>query len=266
MRKTNKFEQGYKNLISATLSGEVIDSRAGATREVFGASWYYDRRQGFPLMTARKIFLRGIMGELSAFLKGATTLKEFEDEGCPYWKDWADSHGYMGQIYGAQWRNWMGHFDQLKTVVNNLVANPQSRRHIVSAWNPIDLPEMALPPCHYAMQFNVSGDGEHLDIMVHMRSLDIMVGFPSDVALYAVLQTLVANETGLRPRMLVFSIGSCHLYEAHLEQALEYLSRPTYGACTLLMPKLMGIDSFDPGEVRLADYKHGEPMSLELMV
>jgi thymidylate synthase len=257
-------EIAYRQLILETLSeGVPASSRAGDMLEVFGKQISFDltHEAGFPLFTGRRIFIQGVVGELAAFLQGATHVSAFQTLGCNYWNTFADENGNLGPVYGAQWRDWDGH-DQLMALVDLMKTNPTSRRMVVNAWNVTAMSEMCLPPCHYTFQVNV--DHNHFDLLVSMRSLDLMLGFPSDVLLYALLMKVLANDTGLMPRRLIFSIGSCHIYAVHGEASREYLGRPLIEGPDFVRVD-GGIDSFMPSSVSVVNYRPCEPIYLELL-
>jgi thymidylate synthase len=187
----------------------------------------------FPLLSNRKIFYYGILGELAAFLQGATTLREFKDFGCNFWDEnarvWPPNKGLskeewqVGRIYGAHWRQWEGWLDQLHMVVDSIKQDPCGRRHIMTTWNPAELEDMCLAPCHLLVQFLVYGD--MLDAVVYMRSVDIALGLPSDIITYAVLTMLIAKETGYQPGQVHFQFGDAHVYEAHFEKLWQQIGR-----------------------------------------
>lgn len=257
----NPHEWKYRELIGRTLQGDSKASRGAPSVEIFGVQIEFDLAEGSAVFTGRKLYPRGVWGELAAFLEGATNVSDFEKHGCNYWKQWAAEDGDLGPIYGYQWRYWGDSVDQIHQLKEMLRSDPESRRMVVSAWNPSDTNKMGLPPCHYAMQFRRRG--VHLDVLVTMRSLDLMVGFPSDVILYETLLRLAGGTARLIPGRVIFSIGSCHIYEPHIDQALDYLSRPVYEPPCMLT-RGMDLDNYDPSTMALVDYKHGDSMQLEL--
>lgn len=187
----------------------------------------------FPILTNRKIFYYGILGELAAFLRGATTLREFKAFGCNFWdenaKKWGENEGLegadlqVGRIYGAQWRKWNSWYDQLKAVVDGIKQDPYGRRHIMTTWNPTELDHMCLPPCHLLVQFILYGNT--LEAVVYMRSVDIALGLPSDIITYSVLTMLIAKETGYQPGQVHFQFGDAHVYEPHFEKLWQQIGR-----------------------------------------
>ena len=187
----------------------------------------FDLRESFPLMTTKKLHLKSIVHELIWFLSGSTNVAYLRQNGVTIWDEWADAQGELGPVYGHQWRSWPardgGEIDQIARLVDGIRANPDSRRHIVSAWNPADLDRMALPPCHALFQFYVAR-GE-LSCQLYQRSADVFLGVPFNIASYALLCAMVAQVTGLKPGDFVHTFGDVHLYLNHLEQAREQLSR-----------------------------------------
>ena len=206
---------------------EKSDRTGTGTRSVFGWQMRYDLAEGFPLLTTKKLHLRSIIHELLWFLQGDTNIAYLRENGVGIWDEWADEHGDLGPVYGAQWRSWPApdgsHIDQISQVLGELRSNPDSRRLIVSAWNVAELPKMALAPCHALFQFWVA-EGR-LSCQLYQRSADIFLGVPFNIASYALLTCLVAEQTGLQPGEFIWTGGDCHLYLNHLEQADEQLRR-----------------------------------------
>jgi len=226
----------YLNLMAEVLDyGVDVPDRTGTgTREVFGTTLDVPLyKNKFPLLTTRRIFYSGVLAELCCFIQGKFMLKDFKEAGCNYWdanaKAWPPNIVHpnqplqLGRTYGVQWRNWDYHFDQLAALVGGLQADPHGRRHILTAWNPSELHLMCLPPCHIMSQFNVQND--KLNCFVYQRSVDVCLGLPSDIVLYAGLVHLLANHLGLDVGTLKFAFGSTHIYNNHLEQAEEQLLR-----------------------------------------
>jgi thymidylate synthase len=219
----------YLDLLSDILENgfERADRTGTGTRAVFGRQMRFDLADGFPMVTTKKLHLRSIIVELLWFLKGDTNIKYLKDNGVSIWDDWADANGDLGPVYGKQWRSWAapdGHvIDQIQWVLDEIRTNPNSRRLIVSAWNPADVNEMALPPCHCLFQFNVM-DGK-LNCQLYQRSADIFLGVPFNIASYALLTLMMARATGLKPGEFVHTFGDAHLYLNHIEQAKLQLSR-----------------------------------------
>ncbi len=206
---------------------EKGDRTGTGTRSVFGHQMRFDLSDGFPLVTTKKLHLRSIIHELLWFLNGDTNIKYLKDNGVRIWDEWADENGDLGPVYGYQWRSWPrpggGAIDQISTLLDQIRKNPESRRLIVSAWNPADVENMALPPCHCLFQFYVA-DGR-LSCQLYQRSADIFLGVPFNIASYSLLILMVAQVTGLKPGSFVHTFGDAHLYLNHLEQAEEQLSR-----------------------------------------
>jgi len=208
--------------------GEERSDRTGTgTLSVFGYQTRFDLRKGFPLITTKKLHLRSIVEELLWFIKGETNVRSLNERGVTIWDKWADEKGDLGPVYGYQWRSWPTtdgrYVDQLRQVIDQIKTNPDSRRHVVSAWNVGDLEKMALYPCHLLFQFNCVG--EFLDCKMYQRSADTFLGVPFNIASYAILTMMVAQETGRTPRELITSFGDLHLYKNHIEQARLQLTR-----------------------------------------
>ncbi len=203
------------------------DRTGTGTRAVFGAQMRFDLSDGFPMITTKKLHLKSIIHELLWFLKGDTNIAYLKENGVRIWDDWADENGDLGPVYGKQWRSWAAPdgrvIDQIDWVLNEIQTNPQSRRLIVSAWNPADVNEMALPPCHCLFQFSVM-DGK-LSCQLYQRSADLFLGVPFNIASYALLTHMMARATGLQPGEFVHSFGDVHLYHNHFEQAELQLTR-----------------------------------------
>jgi thymidylate synthase len=216
---------------------EKRDRTGTGTLSVFGHQMRFDLAHGFPLVTTKKLHVKSIIYELLWFLRGDTNVKYLNDHGVSIWNEWADADGDLGPVYGKQWRSWPGPdgttIDQIANVVAEIHRNPNSRRLIVSAWNPADVDRMALPPCHCLFQFNVA-DGA-LSCQLYQRSADVFLGVPFNIASYALLTVAVAQVTGLKPGAFVHSLGDAHLYLNHLEQAHLQLSRAPRPLPTLRM-------------------------------
>ena len=216
----------YLDLVEKILrEGERKDDRTGTgTLSIFGAQVKYDLRDGFPLLTTKKVLFSAVVRELLWFLRGSTNIHDDLTQHTPIWDAWADDEGELGPIYGKQWRDWGGQgIDQIANALELIRQDPTSRRIIVSAWNVADLPKMALPPCHAFFQFYVIGG--RLDCQLYQRSADIALGVPFNIASYALLTRMVAQVTGLAPGEFVHTFGDLHLYSNHLEQAREQLTR-----------------------------------------
>jgi len=209
-------------------NGHERGDRTGVgTRGVFGRQMRFDLERGFPLLTTKRLHVRSIIIELLWFLRGDTNIGWLKENGVSIWDDWADENGDLGPVYGKQWRSWAAPdgrvIDQIQWVLDEIRTNPNSRRLIVSAWNPADVNDMALPPCHCLFQFNVMGG--RLNCQLYQRSADVFLGVPFNIASYALLTHMMARATGLRPGDFVHTFGDTHLYLNHLEQAQLQLTR-----------------------------------------
>ena len=238
--------------------GRRKDDRTGTgTLSVFGYQMRFDLGCGFPLLTTKKVHTKSIIHELLWFLAGDTNVAYLHENGVTIWDEWADEHGDLGPIYGYQWRSWPApdgrHVDQLAAVIESIRDDPDSRRHIVSAWNVADLPRMALAPCHALFQFYVA-DGR-LSCQLYQRSGDLFLGVPFNIASYALLTHMVAQVTGLEVGDFVHTLGDAHLYLNHLDQAREQLTREPRALPELrLDPSCRTIDAFTPGSVDVVGY------------
>jgi thymidylate synthase len=216
----------YLDLIKHVLDeGERRDDRTGVgTLSVFGAQARYDLRDGFPIVTTKKVLFAAVVRELLWFLRGATNINDGLTQHTPIWDAWADPDGELGPIYGYQWRNWGGHgIDQIAQAIELVRTDPTSRRNLVSAWNVDDLPRMKLPPCHTFFQLYVAGDW--LDLQMYQRSADLALGVPFNIASYALLLSMIAQDTGKRPRYFVHTLGDAHVYVNHVEGLMTQLAR-----------------------------------------
>jgi thymidylate synthase len=235
------------------------DDRTGTgTWSLFGRQLRFDLREGFPLVTTKKVFLKGIVHELLWFLAGDTNVRYLQEHGVRIWDEWADEHGELGPVYGAQWRSWPapdgGTIDQMAKVVEAIRTNPSSRRHIVSAWNPAQVDAMALPPCHSLFQFYVA-DGR-LSCQLYQRSADLFLGVPFNIASYALLTLMVAQVTDLAPGDFVHTFGDVHLYGNHAEQADLQLTREPYPLPRMwLNPEVRDLFAFRYEDFRLEGYR-----------
>ena len=226
---TNAAERQYLDLLAEVLAdGARKSDRTGTgTLSVFGRQLRFPLADSFPLLTTKKLHVKSIVYELLWFLRGDTNVKWLQERGVTIWDEWADENGNLGPVYGYQWRHWRtpggGEVDQIKNVVSSLRTKPDSRRHIVSAWNPADVDRMALPPCHALFQFYVANG--RLSCQMYQRSADLFLGVPFNIASYALLTLMAAQVTGLKPGEFILTLGDAHLYLNHLEQAKEQLSR-----------------------------------------
>lgn len=251
--------QAYLDLLARVLeTGTPKTDRTGTgTRSLFGAQLHFDLSAGFPLVTTKKLHLKSIVHELIWFLRGDTNIAYLKANGVSIWDEWADAKGDLGPVYGRQWRAWPkpdgGTLDQLGDIVAQIRSNPDSRRLVVSAWNPAELPRMALAPCHCLFQFYVA-EGR-LSCQLYQRSADIFLGVPFNIASYALLTAMVAQVCGLRPGTFVHTFGDVHLYNNHVEQALLQLSRAPRALPTLhLNPAIDDLFAFTFGDVRVEGY------------
>src|SRR5690348_1429899 len=219
----------YLDLMEKALrhGAEKRDRTGTGTRSIFGHQMRFDLADGFPLVTTKKLHLKSIIYELLWFLRGDTNVHWLQEHGVTIWDEWADANGQLGPVYGYQWRSWPtrtdGTIDQISNLIRDIKANPDSRRLIVTAWNPADVPKMALPLCHCLFQFYVANG--KLSCQLYQRSADIFLGVPFNIASYALLTMMVAQVTGLKPGEFIHSFGDVHLYSNHFEQAREQLSR-----------------------------------------
>ncbi|MFL5184961.1 MAG: thymidylate synthase [Microvirga sp.] len=251
--------QAYLDLIRRIMDeGVRKDDRTGTgTISVFGHQMRFDLSQGFPLVTTKKLHLKSIIHELLWFLKGDTNIRYLKENGVSIWDEWADENGDLGPIYGAQWRSWPapdgGSVDQLQELVETLKTNPDSRRLVVTAWNPADLPDMALAPCHCLFQVYVAED--RLSCQLYQRSGDVFLGVPFNIASYALLTMMLAQVTGFELGELIHTLGDAHLYLNHLEQADLQLSRaPKPLPRMRLNPAVTGLFQFRYEDFELTGY------------
>lgn len=272
-------------------NGEDRDDRTGTgTRSVFGYQTRYDLRDGFPLMTTKKMFLRPIAEELLWFLKGDTNIKYLVDRNVKIWNEWpyeaytkceaykgetmeefiekiktddefAKTYGELGPVYGKQWRDFNGEgIDQIQKLVDGLINNPFSRRHIVCAWNPAEVDQMALPPCHAFLQFYVSNDKKYLSCQLYQRSADTFLGVPFNIASYALMTAMLAQVCGYEAKEFVHTVGDAHIYKDHFDVVREQISREPYPKCKLVLnPEVKNIFDFKIEDIKIENYKsHGK--------
>ncbi len=255
-------EYQYLNLLRDLLdNGARREDRTGTgTLGLFGRQIRFDLSQGFPLLTTKKVHFKSVAVELLWFLRGDTNVKYLHDHGVSIWDEWADEDGDLGPVYGKQWRSWASpdgrSIDQMKTLVENLKTNPWSRRHVISAWNPAEVDDMALPPCHCLFQFHVQGD--RLSCQLYQRSADIFLGVPFNIASYALLTQMMAQATGLVPGDFVHTFGDVHLYLNHVDQAKTQLERTPFAFPTLTLAPKTDLFGFDYADLTLENYQsHG---------
>lgn len=250
----------YEDLLALVLeTGTPKADRTGTgTRSVFGHQMRFDLTQGFPLVTTKRVHLRSIVGELLWFLRGDSNVRWLQEHGVSIWDEWADADGELGPVYGVQWRSWPtpdgGTVDQLAQLLDNLRADPDSRRHVVSAWNVADIPSMALAPCHAFFQFYVA-DGR-LSCQLYQRSADLFLGVPFNIASYALLTHMVAQQVGLEVGDFVWTGGDCHIYDNHVDQVREQLTREPYPFPTLRLNRADSLFDYAFEDVVVEGYEH----------
>ena len=249
----------YHDLLKHLLDhGAQKSDRTGTgTLSVFGYQMRFDLNEGFPLLTTKKLHTRSIIHELLWFLSGSTNIAYLKENGVSIWDDWADPEGNLGPVYGYQWRSWPNpdgtHTDQIKNLIDGLIKNPDSRRHIVSAWNPSLIDQMALPPCHCLFQFYVA-EGK-LSCQLYQRSCDTFLGVPFNIASYALLTLMVAQVVGLKPGEFIWTGGDVHLYSNHIEQAQLQLTRELRSLPKMqINPEVKDIFGFRYEDFTLSEY------------
>ena len=252
--------KAYLDLLRTILEQGVrkTDRTGTGTLSYFGYQMRFDLSEGFPLLTTKKLHTRSIFYELLWMLKGDTNIKYLHDHGVTIWDEWADANGDLGPVYGKQWRSWEGPdghtIDQIKEVVRQIRETPDSRRLMVSAWNPAEVDKMALPPCHAFFQFYVT-EGR-LSCQLYQRSGDVFLGVPFNIASYTLLTAMVAQVCGLKPGTFVHTLGDAHLYSNHLEQARLQLTRTPFPLPTLeLNPDVRNLDDFTYEDIRILNYQ-----------
>ena len=251
--------QEYLDLLKKVKdSGKPKGDRTGTgTISIFGHQMRFDLQESFPLLTTKKIHFKSVAYELLWFLKGDTNIKYLKDNGVSIWDEWADENGDLGPVYGKQWRKWQsaeGMHDQISGVIDQIKTNPNSRRHIVSAWNVGEIPSMALAPCHILFQFYVQ-DGK-LSCQLYQRSADVFLGVPFNIASYALLTHMIASVCDLEVGDFVHTLGDAHLYTNHLNQAEEQLSRSPLSPPKIKIAKKNSIDLYEFEDFELIDYQH----------
>ncbi|WP_278235311.1 thymidylate synthase [Isoptericola sp. AK164] len=250
----------YEDLLRDVLAtGTPKGDRTGTgTRSVFGRQLRYDLSAGFPLITTKRVHLRSIAYELLWFLRGDSNVRWLQERGVTIWDEWADADGELGPVYGVQWRSWPTpdgrHLDQIAAVVEQIRSNPDSRRHVVTAWNPAEVDQMALPPCHVMFQFYVA-DGR-LSCQLYQRSADLFLGVPFNIASYALLTHMVASQAGLEVGDFVWTGGDCHIYDNHVEQVERQLARDPYPYPTLRLAPRDSIFDYTFEDIEVLGYEH----------
>jgi thymidylate synthase len=259
----------YLDLLRHVLEhGERRTDRTGTgTLSIFGAQSRYDLRDGFPLVTTKKVLFPAVVRELLWFLRGSTNIHDGLAEHTPIWNAWADEHGELGPIYGYQWRHWDApggqHIDQIQQAIDTIKKDPTSRRILVSAWNVADLPRMRLPPCHLLFQFYVQGN--FLDCQLYQRSADLALGVPFNIASYALLLAMIAQECKLAPRFFVHTLGDAHIYLNHVEGVKIQLAREPLPSPRLVLADKPALAlTFD--DIRLENYQHHPFIKFEVAV
>jgi thymidylate synthase len=257
----NAIPTPYEDLLRDVMAnGTAKSDRTGTgTRSVFGRQIRYDLAQGFPLITTKRVHFKSVALELLWFLRGDSNAKWLQERGVKIWNEWADADGELGPVYGVQWRSWPtpggGHIDQIANLVEELKNNPDSRRHIVSAWNVAEIKNMALPPCHAFFQFYVA-DGK-LSCQLYQRSADMFLGVPFNIASYALLTLMLAQQVGLEPGEFIWTGGDVHVYDDHVDQVREQLSREPYPYPTLnILRKPESIFDYSLEDFEVANYQH----------
>ena len=252
-------ERQYLDLLADILANGVErgDRTGVGTRGVFGRQLRFDLAAGFPLLTTKRVHFKSILIELLWFLRGETNVRWLQERGVTIWDEWAGADGELGPVYGKQWRSWAAPdgrvIDQIAAVQRQIRENPESRRHVVSAWNPADLEGMALPPCHCLFQFFVA-EGK-LSCQLYQRSGDVFIGVPFNIASYALLTLMMAEATGLQPGEFIHTLGDAHLYLNHLEQAQEQLRRDPRPSPTIRLARRADIFAFEAADVVLEGYQ-----------
>ncbi|MFD9680332.1 thymidylate synthase [Rhodococcus sp. NPDC059969] len=250
----------YEDLLRLVMeTGTAKSDRTGTgTRSIFGHQMRFDLADGFPLVTTKKVHLKSIVNELLWFLRGDSNVAWLHEHGVSIWDEWADENGELGPVYGVQWRSWPTpsgeHIDQITQTVETLRSNPDSRRIIVSAWNVADIPQMALAPCHAFFQFYVA-DGK-LSCQLYQRSADMFLGVPFNIASYALLTHMMAQQAGLDVGEFVWTGGDCHIYDNHVDQVTEQLGREPLPLPTLKLNKRDSIFDYTFEDVEIVDYRH----------
>lgn len=282
-------ERGYLHLMSKVIhDGDRREGRNGVTRSLFGEQLRFNLASGFPLLTTKRVRFQDIVIELLWFLSGSTNVRPLQAQGVTIWDEWADEAGDLGPIYGKQWRAWptgkVTHHpvawasngevcemearpivvDQIEQLVRGLKVDPYGRRHIVSAWNPVDIPSMALPPCHCLFQFHVSKG--KLSCQLYQRSADLFLGVPYNIASYALLTQMVANVVGLELGDLIIAFGDVHLYENHLDQAHIQLTREVGSMPKVIIPTYGDLSHYRLEDFTLTDYRPRPAITAEVSV
>ena len=270
-----KYQQLLKNVLN---NGVDIKSRNAPVRTLHGAQVKYDLEDGFPLLTTKKLDFNVIKAELLCFIRGYSHVNQFKEMGCNIWNANAEAYdkdGDLGRIYGVQWREWLDIYelktiDQLQNCIDNIKSDPYSRRHIVTAWNPAELDEMCLPPCHMMFQFHVYpdrlGKPGYLSLSMYQRSCDIFLGVPFNIASYSLLLSMVAQLTGLTAKHFIHSMGDVHLYHEHFPVAVEQLKRKPGLLPTLFLNERKTINGYDMDDIKILDYQCHPRLKAKMIV
>lgn len=258
----------YLDLLNDIMENGVdkMDRTGVGTRSVFGRQMRFDLSQGFPLVTTKKVHLKSIIHELLWFIKGDTNIKYLQDNGVRIWNEWADENGDLGPVYGAQWRNWNSDgIDQLQDVINRIKNTPNDRRMIVSAWNPSQIGQMKLPPCHMMFQFYVANG--KLSCMLYQRSCDMFLGVPFNIASYALLTMMIAQVCDLKPGEFIHTLGDTHIYHNHFDQVRLQLSRtPLKLPIMKINPNVKDINDFKFEDFELVGYECYDTIKAQVAV
>ena len=254
----------YEDLLRKILmEGNLKNDRTGTgTISLFGQQMRFDLAKGFPLLTTKRVFFKGIAYELLWFLKGSSNVHWLQEHNVHIWDEWADENGDLGPVYGVQWRSWPAPtaddpdrtIDQISNVLELIKHNPDSRRMVVTAWNPAEVEKMALPPCHALFQFYVADD--KLSCQLYQRSCDMFLGVPFNIASYSLLTMMMAQQAGLEPGEFVWTGGDCHIYDNHVEQVLEQLSREPYPYPRMEIRKADSLFDYQYSNFHIADYRY----------
>lgn len=264
----SKFEQDYVHLIYNILNnGGLRKTRNHPTYSLFGRTLVIDElREGrLPLISGRKMYPDGIIGEFAAFLHGVTKVEDFEKFGCNYWKQWADKDGSIRVDYGNSWRDFNG-YDQLQAVIDTLKTNPADRRMLISGWRPDKLAELSLPCCHMLYQWYVNPTTDELEMIWYQRSVDTLVGLPSDILLAAVWNILLAQVTGFKPGRITMMLGDTHIYKSHYDKAVDYCIQAEFAfeAPTYRFNEACNFDNFKPSDILIENYNPSNPIKFEV--
>ena len=264
----------YEDLLRKILmEGNLKNDRTGTgTISLFGQQMRFDLAKGFPLLTTKRVFFKGIAYELLWFLKGSSNVHWLQEHNVHIWDEWADENGDLGPVYGVQWRSWPAPtaddpdrtIDQISNVLELIKHNPDSRRMVVTAWNPAEVENMALPPCHALFQFYVA-DGR-LSCQLYQRSCDMFLGVPFNIASYSLLTMMMAQQAGLEPGEFVWTGGDCHIYDNHVEQVLEQLSREPYPYPRMEIRKADSLFDYQYSNFHIADYRYHPPIKAPIAV